>query len=480
MIRTMSSNQHQSKRRNGFRVVYFTLLVLFIISCSTSKKTTVPATEAYRPHTVQRGETISKIANTYDVTLVQIAAMNPGLDLNRIKAGQVIKIPFKKEIKNEQVEEKKEPEPVKKSETMHVALLLPFNAAHNMENQVDNAISVDPVSIPWIQLYEGVRLALDSLAAEGNNFELRLYDTWMDSTKLSRLIRDTLFTKNDLVIAGSVTGFLPQLATAAASAHKPLIITQNNSATFLDGHPELLLATPSVALQCKLMSDFIYKEFENENLVILHQDTKKETDLASIFSTALQINRLSSGSTDSLKVNNKIYSDKLFDKGSTMLDKNRKNVIIIPSSDEAFVSPIISRLDSLDEMKFVVCGLPTWENFESIDPKMLQKLQTHIFTSSFIDYNNQHVKNFRRSFIEKYKTDPVHNAFLGFSITYLAATAMEKGEKEFFHQLEKKENRENRELPAKFDFISKSKNDGKENNRITILKFEYFKLVPVE
>jgi LysM repeat protein len=294
IVRNMINSQYQIKKRNGFRAVYFILLVLFSISCSSSKKTTTaPATEAYRPHTVQRGETISKIANTYDVTLVQIAAINPGLDLNKIKAGQVIKIPFKKETKKEQAEEKKEPEPVKKSQTTHVALLLPFNAAHNMENQVDDAISVDPATVPWIQFYEGVMIALDSLTAEGNNYELRLYDTWMDSTKLSRLIRDTLFTKNDLVIAGSVTSFLPQLATAASSSHKPLIITQNNSATFLDGHPDLLLATPSVALQCQLMSNFIYREFENENLVILHQDTKKENDLAAIFSTALQIRRLS-------------------------------------------------------------------------------------------------------------------------------------------------------------------------------------------
>jgi hypothetical protein len=131
-------------------------------------------------------------------------------------------------------------------------------------------------------------------------------------------------------------------------------------------------------------------------------------------------------------------------------------------------------------MKFVICGLPTWENFESIDPKMLQKLQTHIFTSTFIDYNSPYVKNFRKNFIEKYKADPVHNAFLGFSIAYLAGSALEKGDKDFFRQLEKKENRENKELPAKFDFASKSKDDGQENHRITILKFEYFKLVLVE
>jgi LysM repeat protein/ABC-type branched-subunit amino acid transport system substrate-binding protein len=473
-----------TKRYTSFPLFRYAIcLMLLLHACGPAKKTTVaPSSESYQPHTVVKGETLSKIANTYNVTVSQILVMNPGLNANNIKPGQIIKIPIKKPEPKKESEEAKEPVPEKKKDFMRIALLLPFNAAYHAEtNTSDDAINIDPATTSWIHFYEGVMTALDSLGSDGNNFEVSLYDTWSDSLKLSRLIRDSLFVKNDLVIGGGVTGFLPAITAAASQNQKPLIIIQNNSSSFLEGKPEVLLTTPSISLQCKLMCDYLYDKYARENIVILHQDSRKENDIAAMFNSALQARQFSKGSNDSLPVKNFVYNGKLFEKESTLLDKSKKNIFIIPSSDEAFVSPVISRLDSLDEYQFVVCGIPTWENFESIEPQKLQKLHTLIFSTSFVDYNDAAVKSFRRSFVEKYKADPLYNAYLGFSIAYLSGTVLEKGEdKDFIKLLDKKDSKESRTLPAKFDFRSNSKNDGKENYHISILRFDNYRLVSVE
>jgi LysM repeat protein len=42
---------------------------------------------------IKKGETVSELASFYNATLQDIAAANPGLNLNKVRANQIIKIP---------------------------------------------------------------------------------------------------------------------------------------------------------------------------------------------------------------------------------------------------------------------------------------------------------------------------------------------------------------------------------------------------
>ena len=64
-----------------------------------------------------------------------------------------------------------------------------------------------------------------------------------------------------------------------------------------------------------------------------------------------------------------------------------------------------------------LCGLPSWEGFESISPLDLTGLNTTIFNGYFIDYDLQAVKDFRLDYIEEYHADPITNSYLGFDLT---------------------------------------------------------------
>ena len=453
---------------------------LFLLTaCTTTQKTIRPVASGHTGHTVVKGENIGKIANTYNFTEEDFRKANPGVDLKHLRPGQVLKVPIaEKEVREELKEEKKAPAVERKKIHTRLALLLPLNAAQiNSENLTDLEITMDQTVIPYLHFYLSVKIALDSLALGGNNFTLTLLDSGSDSLKLSRLIRDSLFVKNELVIAVSSGNWISQLTAASVKFQKPLVIAQHNTASFLEGNRQLILTTPSVALQCQLMSIFLYNHFKQERVLLLHQDTKKENDLAALFSTGMEIQHLKEGRRDSLKIKNLVYDSKKFEQVSRHFDKTKKNVILLTSSDEAFVSPIITRLDSLDEYKFVVCGLPTWENFETIDPLRLQNLETHIFTSSFVDYNQWTTRNFRKTFLEQTKADPQFLAYLGFSIAWLTGSILEQDTRDLIRGIE---NARHHTLPLKFDFKSKTPQDGLENHHITILKFENFSLVPVE
>ncbi len=461
------------------RLLAFAGYLLFLSACGTTTKTTRPVASGQTGHTVVKGENIGRIANTYNLTEEDFRKANPGVDLKRLRPGQVLKIPhIEKSAGVQWKEEKKAVVAERKRTTTKMALLLPLNAAQiNSGNLTDLEITMDQSVIPYLHFYLGVKTALDSLAQGGNHFTLTLLDSGSDSLKLARLIRDSLFVKNDLVIGVSSGSWISQLTAASLKFQKPLVIAQHNTAAFLEGNRQLILTTPSVALQCQLMSNFLYSHFKQEKMLLLHQDSKKENDLAALFGTGIEIQHLKEGRRDSLKIKNLVYDSKNFEQVSRQFDKTKKNVIVLTSSDEAFVSPIITRLDSLDEYKFVVCGLPTWENFETIDPQRLQNLETHIFTSSYVDYNQGTVRNFRKTFLEQTKADPQYLAYLGFSIAWLTGSILEQGSGDLIRGIE---NARQHTLPLKFDFKSKTPQDGLENHHITILKFENFSLLPVE
>jgi membrane-bound lytic murein transglycosylase D len=50
-------------------------------------------TPAPRQHTVQAGETFFAVARRYEVTPSALAAVNPGIDFDRLRAGQVLQLP---------------------------------------------------------------------------------------------------------------------------------------------------------------------------------------------------------------------------------------------------------------------------------------------------------------------------------------------------------------------------------------------------
>ncbi|WP_296084228.1 N-acetylmuramoyl-L-alanine amidase [uncultured Agrobacterium sp.] len=56
----------------------------------TPKK--APASNGWLYHTVVAGDTLSALARVNKVTVDQIAAVNPGININRIKVGQVVRL----------------------------------------------------------------------------------------------------------------------------------------------------------------------------------------------------------------------------------------------------------------------------------------------------------------------------------------------------------------------------------------------------
>jgi LysM repeat protein len=189
----------------------------------------------YAFHKVQQGETLSSIAKQYGLTVRQLRRENR--DLRFPQVGDFVRIPGAKKVEIQEVEQIKTdtvivaPEdltlknqrssgytPVKELVgSFNVSVLLPFYLKENSARfEIDsskmvkgrkvykvNKVADDwiyPGSIDFLEMYEGILLASDSLRSMGLNINIHTYDIKSDTISVLRLIESGQLAGTDLII----------------------------------------------------------------------------------------------------------------------------------------------------------------------------------------------------------------------------------------------------------------------------------------
>ena len=150
---------------------------------TTEKKTVQKEME----YTIQKKETMYRICRKFDISSAELLRLNPELK-NGVKAGMVIKIPVASEeviTQNIRQPEEREvnallstPKDIKKVNRIQVALLLPF---------MTNETTQSSATSRFVEYYEGLLLAVDSLRNMGTSIELSVYDTGNGTKKVKEI-----------------------------------------------------------------------------------------------------------------------------------------------------------------------------------------------------------------------------------------------------------------------------------------------------
>ena len=107
-------------------------------------------------------------------------------------------------------------------------------------------------------------------------------------------------------------------------------------------------------------------------------------------------------SLDEDNINNRVYLQSQLD--------IKRNVVIIPSNNRAFVSRILPILSSMQDTSITVYGLETWNKFDNLDFDDLEKLNVHIPRYTPNSDKDFHL-TFINNYMNKYKSYPSKYAF---------------------------------------------------------------------
>lgn len=361
-------------------------------------------------------------------------------------------------------------EKIKVEDTLviNIGFLMPFYFDENLKPQEDDTQpeEIYAPSLPSLEFYEGAKMAADSFSTDLLKINLKTYDIG-DSLKCQKLINGTQIYSNDFIIASSPAN-LTDLILKAEKTNTHLI--WNSSAS--NKSKQLMQCQPTNQTMINNMATYIAKNFAEAKIIVIYRDVKKEKELGDWFAAQIDTAFVNeNGDTSKTTLIN--YSTAKTSGLISSLHKTKKNLLVVASSGEAFISSLVKILnDTTDVYSIQLCGLPTWENFESINLVELQQLQTLIFSTNYVDYTNEELNNFRKSFIIKYATDPLYQAYQGFFLMkgLIKIKNLNKVwgdsininsyfEKELFH----------------FNWLTPF--EGYENSKMSILKFDNYKLV---
>jgi len=466
----------------------------------------------YIYHKVLKGESLSSIAEKYGLTIRELRRENrdlrfpqvddfiriPGIAAEEILTIEPVAADTSAIVNEEPVVMMKRPEGFnvigELKGSLNVAVLLPFYLKENsVRTEIDSSKSVGGQkiikktnipeewiysrSIDFVEMYEGILLAADTLRSLGLDVNIFTYDIKSDTVELTKMIRSGKLSGMDLIIGPVYSHNLTTVASYAKDLDIPVVSPValiNNSA--LSDNPTLFMANSSLEIAQHALSKKI-SEYWDQNIVFIHSDTAGIDQDLKKFKNMI-FNELSyKVPYENIRFKEfPFYSRSMFDNDSInrlghALSRQLKNIVIIASEDPSVISEVIGEIHGLSrKFNIEIFGYPTMIELDNLDPKYFFDLDIMVYSPFWIDYSKADVKHFNSDFRTKFLTQPVEKSYAwqGYDITYYFLSGMALFGKDFISHPEM---HYPDLLQTEFDFIRRDSRDGFENKKLFLIRY---------
>ena len=438
---------------------------------------------AFQKHYVEKGETLYGLSKKYDIGIPDIKKYNPILNKRGLVYGETILIPeqpdeiFQQIVENNKVDSARlvkeyyEVEvPIEIPEgclpdysgmynnrTYNIALFLPLfleaNDTLNREDLVIDSMDLfteEEVEIAqdttiemeerkelfkqfyggsenFIQFYEGVLLAVDSLQRAGVSINLNVYDTQRNVDSVRAIIFNEPFLSNDLIIGPIFPNLQNEVAQLAAKNRIPMVSPLASQDNVTKANPSYFQVNPSREYIAVRTAEMVAEEHYNSNFIIVKNGNYEGTPegrLVELFREKF----VNSGFMSSRNgVNFTIYD---FGKEGSwglrrIMSKHKENVVYVPSSNEGKLSVAISNVNNLArEYSITLIGSSRFPNYSSIQIDHYHNLKLKYITPYWTDYNNPVTIDFVERFKTEFGTEPINFGMQGYDVTMYFMTAL--------------------------------------------------------
>jgi ABC-type branched-subunit amino acid transport system substrate-binding protein len=385
---------------------------------------------------------------------------------------QPVSIPVKKET--ERPVEKKPAVVIKPAKAVAadkvsvVSLMLPFGLNHLVPGSPYTSVSLKKADIA-LDYYRGFKLALDSLAGQGYNYKLQVFDTRDDKALAHSLANNPNIRSSDLIVGPVFPDDVKAFVAAYPNGGQPIVSPLSPASPATIKSPQLITMMPPLEYHAWGAARYIYDKMEAKKVFILKSGYSEENEYTVPFKRAID-----SLSKRHIKV---IFLTVIHGQLGTLipqLSATETNVFLLPATNQHFLTVTLRALDTLNNMYPVtVFGHPGWAKLSFLKADLLQRLNTHITSAEHVDYKAEHTVTFMRDYRRLYHVEPTEFAIKGFDEgLYLGKLAANDELKNLSHA-------DFAGLHNSFHFQKKT-GLGWVNTHVNILKYSNFELKQVE
>lgn len=409
--------------------------------------------QRYDEHVVRMGETAYSVARGYAISPLRLAEDNPGVDLTKLRIGQILRIRRRDRGKVEADQVAREWSNILGENSGH----LPDSVTIAESKPVIGAVS-EPVRLPmamgdfsaggtpdialmlplsgvvigsdFTEFYRGALLAFEDLKKKGRTARVTVWDSERSSEKVQNIVEAPEFAGTDLVIGPVWANELAPVARWGELNGVPVV---SPLAPSRDVESDALWQmAPSPESKYQKLS----KLFDGANVIVASSgESADDAEFAVEISTLLQSRphrrfHVGSGTFGSL------------------IDWERPNVVVVLAGSELAVNVALTTISSAynklsatmsRRASISAIGNSRWANYEgtSIDENLFFKLGTKFVTNYYIDRSNPQTLLFEARYLEAYGGFPSRAAFRGYDAVALFAGALFESGATFGERLEK-------------------------------------------
>ena len=314
-------------------------------------------------------------------------------------------------------------------DTYTVSVLLPF-----MVNTLDPSPTIKR-NQSVLDLYEGMKLAVDTLRKQGIRISLRSYDTERNVEKIKTLLNTDELKSTDLIIGPffqeeSKPIFDFSLANKI-NAFNPL----HNNSDLIGISPYAFLYQPSTELLGRKSGEFLADYTTNKNCMIFYGTSRRDSVLAANFiqsgtEKGLQIvasdriSREASGSILTTLANPTEYDEFRYPKEFT-LKKDSLGSIFVATDDPLIYAKVISSIETRGD-QIIVLGSESWLVQGTVTLDKFHNLPVVLSAPNFAALEKPATKAFVKKYVRTHGRAPSNYAGIGYELMLFLGNQLKK------------------------------------------------------
>jgi len=414
-------------------------------------------------HLVLAHETLYSISKRFMVPVLDLQSVND-LNNSKIKPGDIIKIPIKKEkIQKVEIREVK-PSASRTEDTKvndrrkteySIVILLPFF--------LDKGNGyVESVSDLATQFYMGAQLAIDSLDKLGLKAKVYVYDSQNDTSAIKIILNQIESNHADLVIGPLFPDKMNVVARWCKLHQVQFICPVSCNSDLLKGNPFVYAAIPSDITLLEGAAKYILNNSINTQIVLVKPTSAKDILLYESFRTSfLNSSLVSKG------IRPKLIETNLQD-FKTYIKKEGNTLFVMPTVEEGtakkFMNTLVSSSSNVNA-SITVFGTKEWLNFDQISGTYKNKFNLHFASPNDFNYTYDATKKIVKKYRKTYGADMPKMAVQGFDVIL------------YFSSKYLLDQEPTAGIMSDIKMVQKGEGNGFENNNCYILKQEDFEII---
>ncbi|MBX9890596.1 MAG: hypothetical protein K2X94_04995 [Amoebophilaceae bacterium] len=325
----------------------------------------------------------------------------------------------------------------KKKESYAVAVLLPF-----FVEEFDYEACKDQFVI---ELYQGIKLALELLKQEGIAIRLFTFDTKKDPAVTAELLSQEAMKAMDLIIGPLYPATIPLVAAFCKEYKINFVNPISTNGEIITGNPFAFLFQPSLETYAEQASALTLRDIEDKAIEepvvavfygsakedvlqahrykeILEKNLGKALDLFVQLTNRTEIEAFFSRVNQEKKEENKAIDEEEASEQENEQEKNpiaweKITHIYLPSQHELLVASVVSLPLKLG-IRPLIIGDEQWIKKELLTLHHLEKLPILFLAPGYIDFNKPALAKFREAFFKQTAKLPTQQSYIGYEMMF--------------------------------------------------------------